>query len=49
MRSEDRIAMMEEEIRRLKQDNETLMKTIVQMKTTINRLLIRYISGKENG
>lgn len=49
MGTEERIAIMEEEIRKLKQDNEMLMNTVIQMRMTINRLLVQFISIKENG
>ena len=40
---DERIAALEEENRKLKDDNERLMKIIAQMKTTLNRLLDRYM------
>lgn len=48
MGTDERITMMEEEIRKLKQDNQMLMKIIVQMKGTINRLVIRYVSKEDS-
>ncbi len=41
---DERIAALEEENRKLKDDNERLMKIITQMKATLNRLLDRCIA-----
>lgn len=38
---EERIAALEEENRKLREDNEMLMKIIAQMKVTLNRLMDR--------
>lgn len=38
---EERIAALEEENRKLRDDNEKLMKIITQMKVTLNRLMDR--------
>lgn len=37
---------LEEENRRLKADNEMLMNIVTQMRTTLNRLMERYITGQ---
>lgn len=38
---EERIAALEEENRKLRDDNEKLMKIIAQLKVTLNRLMDR--------
>ena len=48
MADEDRIMLLEEENRKLKEDNDRLMDVVVQMRVTLNRLVLRYIS-EENG
>lgn len=40
---EERIAALENENRRLRDENDTLLCVIAQMKATLNRLLNRYI------
>ena len=44
MSVEERIAALEQENIRLKEDNEKLMSVIAQMKVTLNRLVKHYIS-----
>lgn len=44
---EERIAALEEENRKLRDDNETLMKIIAQMKVTLNRLMDRCLANGE--
>jgi len=44
---EERIAALEEENRKLRDDNETLMKIIAQMKVTLNRLMDRCLVNGE--
>jgi hypothetical protein len=44
MSVEERIAALEQENIRLKEDNEKLMSIIAQMKVTLNRLVKHYIS-----
>ena len=46
MSSEMRMAELEEENRRLREDNEKLLAIIDQMKITINRLIGRYMTEK---
>lgn len=43
MGMEERIATLEQENRRLKEDNERLLEIIAQMKVTLNRLVSRYV------
>lgn len=43
MGKEDRIAALEEENQRLREDNEKLLTIKAQMKVTLNRLVNRYI------
>lgn len=40
----EKMRRLEEENRRLKEDNEMLLNIVVQMRTTLNRLVNRYIS-----
>ena len=44
---EERIAALEEENRKLRDDNETLMKIIAQMNVTLNRLVDRCLVNGE--
>ncbi len=44
MVDEERICMLEEENRRLKEDNDKLMEIVAQMRVTLNRLVLRYVS-----
>ena len=41
---EERIAALEEENQRLRDDNEKLMTIIAQMKATMNRLMERFLN-----
>ena len=43
MRLEERIAALEKENQKLRDDNETMMQIILQMKMTVNRLLDHYL------
>lgn len=40
----ERLETLEQENLKLREDNETLLKIIAQMKITLNRLVSRYIS-----
>lgn len=40
----ERIAELEEENKKLKQENDKLLKIVIQMRSTLNRLIERYIS-----
>lgn len=40
----ERIAELEEENRRLKKDNDMLLEILAQMRATLNRLIIRYVT-----
>lgn len=44
MEKDERIAALEEENRKLKADNEKMMKIIAQMNVTLNRLLDRCVA-----
>ncbi len=44
MGTDERIAALEEENQRLRNDNEKLLQIIAQMKVTLNRLVDRYIT-----
>jgi len=44
MGTEERIAALEEENRKLKEDKEKLLEVIAQMKVTLNRLISHYIT-----
>lgn len=44
MGTNERIAALEEENQRLRNDNEKLLQIIAQMKVTLNRLVDRYIT-----
>ena len=44
MGTDERIAALEEENQRLRNDNEKLLQIIAQMKVTLNRLVNRYIT-----
>ena len=41
---EDKMNVLEEENRKLREDNEKLMDIVVQMRVTLNRLVLRYVS-----
>ncbi len=41
---EEKMTTLEEENRRLKEDNEKLMDIVVQMRVTLNRLVLRYVT-----
>ena len=43
MGKEERIAVLEQENQRLREDNEKLLSIIAQMKVTLNRLVKYYI------
>lgn len=45
MSEKERIAELEEENRRLKRDNDMLLEIMAQMRVTLNRLLIRYVTA----
>lgn len=44
MTDEEKMTTLEEENRRLKEDNEKLMDIVVQMRVTLNRLVLRYVT-----
>lgn len=44
MSEQDRVLMLERENQRLKEDNEMLLSVITQLKTTLNRMVERYIT-----
>lgn len=44
---EERVAVLEEENRRLRNDNQKLLDIISQMKVTLNRLVSRYVIEKK--
>lgn len=44
MGNDERIAALEEENQRLRNDNEKLLQIIAQMKVTLNRLVDHYIT-----
>jgi len=46
MNSEKRMTELEEENRRLREENETLLAIIDQMRMTINRMIGRYMTEK---
>ena len=45
MSEQDRVLMLERENQRLKEDNEMLLSVITQLKTTLNRMVERYITN----
>lgn len=47
MEIEKRIAALEEENQKLRNDNEKLLNIIAQMKVTLNRLICHYISEEQ--
>lgn len=47
MEMEERIAVLEEENRRLREDRDRLLEIIAQMKVTLNRLISHYITENE--
>lgn len=47
MNENERVAALERENVKLKEDNEMLLDIIVQMKGTLNRLINRYISDAQ--
>ena len=44
MADEEKLSVLEEENRRLREDNDKLMEIVVQMRATLNRLVLRYVS-----
>lgn len=40
--------LLEEENQRLKDENEILLKTVIQMKVTLNRLISRYVTEQSD-
>ena len=42
----DELKRLEEENRKLKEDNEMLLNIVVQMKVTLNRLVNRYVTER---
>lgn len=44
MSSEDRIAVLEEENQRLRNENEILLNIIEQMRATLNRMIGHYVT-----
>lgn len=49
MNEADKIRFLEKENARLTADNQILLKTVAQMKVTLNRLIDRYLMNKERG
>ena len=45
MSEQDRVLMLERENQRLKEDNEMPLSVITQLKTTLNRMVERYITN----
>ena len=45
---EERIAALEKENQKLRDDNETMMQIILQMKMTVNRLLDHYLMREQD-
>jgi len=43
----DQVKRLEEENRKLKEDNEMLLNIVVQMKVTLNRLVNRYVTERQ--
>ena len=41
---EEKMVILEEENRRLKEDNDKLLEIVVQMRVTLNRLVLRYVT-----
>lgn len=48
MSIKERIAALEEENRKLKDDNEKLLMIIAQMKTTLDRMIGYYVTGSRS-
>lgn len=46
MSDAERLIVLEEENRRLKEDNDKLLEILAQMRVTLNRLVFRYISDE---
>ena len=44
--TEEMVEQLQEENRRLKEDNEMLLNIVVQMRVTLNRLVNRYITER---
>ena len=44
MADEEKLSVLEEENKKLKEENDRLMDIVVQMRVTLNRLVLRYIS-----
>ena len=44
MSDKEMLQILERENRRLKEDNETLQRIVIQMKATLNRLIGQYIT-----
>ena len=47
MTEKERISALEKENQKLKEDNDRLMEIVAQMRVTLNRLVLRYISEND--
>lgn len=46
--SKEELEKLEQENRKLKEDNEMLLNIVVQMKVTLNRLVNRYVMSEDD-
>jgi len=49
MSEKEKISMLEAENQRLKTDNDKLLEIVVQMRVTLNRLILQYVSASSEG
>jgi len=49
MSEKEKVSVLESENRKLKTDNDMLLEIVAQMRVTLNRLILRYISTDSEG
>lgn len=49
MSEKEKVSALESENRRLKTDNDMLLEIVAQMRVTLNRLILQYISTDSEG
>ena len=49
MSEKEKLSVLEPENRRLKTDNDRLLEIVAQMRVTLNRLILQYISADSEG
>ncbi len=49
MSESEKVAVLEAENQKLKTDNDMLLESVAQMRVTLNRLILRYVSVEAEG